>query len=120
MPLLGGAGGYAQLVTASGERRSGQPDAKIPLPSRGARGVADGTRNPFFEDATVADTHMRIWTTQYAPGIALQIARPLDEVDRTLDRLAGYLHRDRGRRDRAGGVARRAHLAARRSRRCGG
>jgi two-component system, OmpR family, sensor histidine kinase MprB len=34
---------------------------------------------------------MRIWTTQYADGIALQIARPLDEVDKTLDRLAGYL-----------------------------
>ena len=89
-PLLGGAGGYAQLVTAGGSAIR-QPDAKIPLPSRGARGVADGTRNPFFEDATVSGTHMRIWTTQYAPGIALQIARPLDEVDRTLDRLAGYL-----------------------------
>ncbi len=89
-PLLGGAGGYAQLVTAGGSviRR---PDAKIPLPSRGARRVADGTRGPFFEDATVRGTHVRILTTQYAPGIAVQIARPLDEVDQTLDRLAGYL-----------------------------
>ncbi|HET9674443.1 MAG TPA: HAMP domain-containing sensor histidine kinase [Gaiellaceae bacterium] len=89
-PLLGGAGGYAQLVTAGGSviRR---PDAKIPLPSRGARRVADGTRTPFFEDATVRGTHVRILTTQYAPGIAVQIARPLDEVDRTLGRLAGYL-----------------------------
>lgn len=89
-PLLGGAGGYAQLVTASGGvyRR---PDAKIPLPSQGARHVADGTRDPFFEDATVAGTHVRIITVQYAPGIAIQIARPLDEVDRTLDRLAGFL-----------------------------
>jgi two-component system, OmpR family, sensor histidine kinase MprB len=89
-PLLGGAGGYAQLVTAGGSAIR-RPDAKIPLPSKGARGVADGTRGPFFEDATVRGTHMRIWTTQYAPGIALQIARPLDEVDKTLDRLAGYL-----------------------------
>ena len=89
-PLLGGAGGYAQLVTASGGvfRR---PDARIPLPSEGARRVAAGTRDPFFEDATVADTHVRILTVQYAPGIAVQIARPLDEVDRTLNRLAGYL-----------------------------
>ena len=89
-PLLGGAGGYAQLVTGSGGvyRR---PDAKIPLPSQGARHVADGTRDPFFEDATVAGTHVRILTVQYAPGIAIQIARPLDEVDRTLDRLAGFL-----------------------------
>jgi two-component system, OmpR family, sensor histidine kinase MprB len=89
-PLLGGAGGYAQLVTASGGvfRR---PDAKIPLPSEGARQVAAGTRNPYFEDATVADTRVRILTAKYADGIAIQIARPLDEVDRTLDRLAGYL-----------------------------
>jgi two-component system sensor histidine kinase MprB len=89
-PLLGGAGGYAQLVTASGGvfRR---PDAKIPLPSEGARQVAVGTRDPFFEDATVADTRVRILTAQYADGIAIQIARPLDEVDRTLDRLAGFL-----------------------------
>jgi two-component system, OmpR family, sensor histidine kinase MprB len=88
-PLLGGAGGYAQLVTANGVFRL--PDAKIPLPSEGAREVAAGTREPFFENATVADTHVRILTAKYAPGIAIQIARPLDEVDKTLDRLAGYL-----------------------------
>lgn len=89
-PLLGGAGGYAQIVTGSGGvfRRAG---ARIPLPSEGARHVATGARDPFFEDATVADTHVRILTVQYAPGIAVQIARPLDEVDRTLNRLAGYL-----------------------------
>jgi len=89
-PLLGGAGGYAQLVTASGGvfRR---PDAQIPLPSVGARQVAAGTRAPYFEDATVADTRVRILTAKYADGIAIQIARPLDEVDKTLDRLAGFL-----------------------------
>ena len=89
-PLLGGAGGYAQLVTASGGVFR-LPDAKIPLPSVGATQVAAGTRDPYFEDATVADTHVRILTARYAPGIAIQIARPLDEVDKTLDRLAGYL-----------------------------
>ena len=89
-PLLGGAGGYAQLVTASGGVFR-LPDAKIPLPSEGARKVAAGTRDPFFENATVADTHVRILTAKFAPGIAIQIARPLDEVDRTLDRLAGFL-----------------------------
>jgi two-component system, OmpR family, sensor histidine kinase MprB len=89
-PLLGGAGGYAQLVTASGGVFR-LPDAKIPLPSEGARQVAAGTREPYFEDATVADTRVRILTAKYADGIAIQIARPLDEVDKTLDRLAGYL-----------------------------
>jgi two-component system sensor histidine kinase MprB len=89
-PLLGGAGGYAQLVTASGGVFR-LPNAKIPLPSVGATQVAEGKRDPYFEDATVADTHVRILTAKYADGIAIQIARPLDEVDKTLDRLAGFL-----------------------------
>ena len=89
-PPLGGAGGYAQLVTGGGEVYR-LPNATIPLPAEGARAVADGTREPFFEDATVADVHVRILTVRYAPGLAVQIARPLDEVDRTLDRLAGFL-----------------------------
>ena len=76
-------------MTANGVFR--RPDARIPLPSAGAVEVAAGTRDPFFENATVADTHVRILTVQYAPGIAVQIARPLDEVDRTLNRLAGFL-----------------------------
>jgi two-component system sensor histidine kinase MprB len=89
-PLLGGAPGYIQLVGADGTavRRE---DAPIPLPSAGAREVAAGTRRPFFEDATVAGTHVRILTTRLVPGVAVQIARPLEEVDRTLRRLAVVL-----------------------------
>ncbi|HSL65238.1 MAG TPA: HAMP domain-containing sensor histidine kinase [Gaiellaceae bacterium] len=89
-PLLGGAPGYIQLVGADGTavRRR---DAAIPLPSEGAREVASGDRDPFFEDATVAGTHVRILTTQLAPGVAVQVARPLEEVDRTLRRLAVVL-----------------------------
>ena len=89
-PLLGGAGGYAQLVLANGEviRR---PDAEIELPKTGGSSVAIGAREPFFSDATVQDTHVRILTEQLTPGIAVQIARPLDEVDHTLDRLAAFL-----------------------------
>jgi two-component system sensor histidine kinase MprB len=86
-PLLGGAPGYIQLVGADGTavRRE---DAPIPLPSEGAREVAAGTRKPFLEDATVAGTHVRILTTRLAPNVAVQIARPLEEIDRTLRELA--------------------------------
>ncbi|MGE5689955.1 MAG: ATP-binding protein [Pseudomonadota bacterium] len=89
-PLLGGAPGYIQLVGADGTavRRR---DAPIPLPSEGAREVAAGTREPFFEDATVAGTHVRILTTRLSAGVAVQIARPLEEIDRTLQRLAFVL-----------------------------
>ena len=86
-PLLGGAPGYIQLVGADGTvyRRD---ESSIPLPSKGAPEVAAGTREPFFEDATVSGTHARILTTQLLPGVAAQIARPLEEVDRTLQQLA--------------------------------
>ena len=86
-PVLGGAGGYAQLVDADG-RSFRSREQTIALPIAGARRVAAGERDPYLEDATVHDTHVRILTTTIAPGVALQIARPLDEVDRTLGRLA--------------------------------
>jgi two-component system sensor histidine kinase MprB len=89
-PRLGGAAGYVQLVAADG-RIARLPGADIPLPSEEATAVAGGARDAFFEDLTVAGTHVRVLTTPAAPGLAIQIARPLDEVDRTLDRLAVIL-----------------------------
>jgi two-component system sensor histidine kinase MprB len=86
-PLLGGAGGYAQVVSPEG-RTFRPPGARTPLPTDGAAEVAAGRREPFVEDATVAGTHVRILTTRLSPSLAVQIARPLDEVDRTLHRLA--------------------------------
>jgi len=84
---LGGAPGVIQLVGTDGTvfRRD---EASIALPSIGAPEVAAGNRDPFFEDATVSGTHVRILTTQLFPGIAAQIARPLEEVDQTLRQLA--------------------------------
>jgi two-component system, OmpR family, sensor histidine kinase MprB len=89
-PLLGGPSGYPQLVTAEGQiiRR---PNARVALPTEGARLVATGAREAFFEDATVAGTHVRILTKPLVPGVALQIALPLGDVDRTLDRLVLFL-----------------------------
>jgi two-component system sensor histidine kinase MprB len=85
-PRLGGAGGYIQFVSADGTvfRPRG---ADVPLPTEGAQEVAAGLRNEFFEDTTVDGTPVRMLTTPVAFG-ALQIVRPLDEVNRTLDRLA--------------------------------
>jgi two-component system sensor histidine kinase MprB len=55
------------------------------------REVAAGEAGPFFTDTTVEDTHVRVLTFQYQPGLALQIPRPLVEVDNTLDRLRTFL-----------------------------
>ena len=85
---LGGAQGVIQLVAAVGapDRPSGE-QAVLPV-SRRARAVAAGEAEQFFEDVTVAGTHARVLTAPLFPGFAIQIARPLDEVDRTLRRLS--------------------------------
>jgi two-component system sensor histidine kinase MprB len=85
-PRLGGAAGYIQFVRADG-RVLLQPNETVRLPSDGARDVAAGQRASFFRDATVAGTHVRIYTTRIRDGTALQIARPLTEVDAVLSRV---------------------------------
>jgi two-component system sensor histidine kinase MprB len=90
-PRLGGAAGYFQLVTAGGTvRRPPGADVPIPVTDRVLQ-VAAGEADPFFADATVADTHVRVLAFPIEPGIALQILRPLDEVDETLERLRTIL-----------------------------
>jgi two-component system sensor histidine kinase MprB len=86
-PRLGGAAGYVQLVPERGPPVRA-PGATVTLPSAGARAVAAGMRDDFYEDAVVAGARVRLLTTRVGPGLALQIARPLDEVDVALHRLA--------------------------------
>jgi two-component system sensor histidine kinase MprB len=40
-----------------------------------------------YEDLDVADTHVRVLSFAYGPGYAVQIARPLTEVDEALGRI---------------------------------
>jgi two-component system sensor histidine kinase MprB len=85
--FLGGAGGYVQAVSADGNVDR-LPDETVELPvSQRTRDVASGASGSFLEDAHAADTHVRILTVQVEPGTALQIARPLTEVDHVLGRL---------------------------------
>jgi two-component system sensor histidine kinase MprB len=50
------------------------------------KGVALGRRNSFFADRDVQGVHVRVYTTQVAGG-AVQVARPLTEVDRALGQM---------------------------------
>ncbi|MBA3788276.1 MAG: HAMP domain-containing protein [Actinobacteria bacterium] len=89
---FGGAEGITQLVTSEGEAI--QPrGARIELPvSEQTRLTAAGKRGSFFADANVSGTHLRVYTLPVdRPGLALQIARPLDEVDAALERIRGLL-----------------------------
>jgi len=90
-PGFGEPGGSVQVVRADGEiLRPPFEEIKLPVVDR-AFTVARGNSPSFFMDETVADTHVRLLTFPYAPGYAVQVARPLTEVDESLSRLRTFL-----------------------------
>jgi two-component system, OmpR family, sensor histidine kinase MprB len=87
---LGGAAGFPQGVLPSGEPVRSTPDA-IPLPiEERDREVARGRSPQFLRDTTVHRTHVRMITFPM-PGGAVQVVRPLNEVDHTLGRIKAWL-----------------------------
>ena len=90
-PQLGGAPGYFQVVNADGDTIR-LPNETVELPVTDAvRDVASGDRGGYLSDADVAGVHVRLITVPYAEGFAIQIARPLTEVDHSLSRIRTYL-----------------------------
>ena len=90
-PELGEAGGYPQLVRSDGETlvRRGAT-LRLPVDDRVLE-VTRGDSDAFARDANVDGTHVRVLTRPYLPDYALQVARPLTEVDHTLDRIRLFL-----------------------------
>jgi two-component system sensor histidine kinase MprB len=84
---FGGPEGLAQLVLPSGHvlRRTGSEES-VPVDSR-AREIARSGSGEYLTDTTVNDTHLRVLTRGAGDNGAVQLARPLDEVDRQLDRV---------------------------------
>jgi len=84
---FGGPGGIAQLVLPSGHvaRRPGTHEV-IPVDGP-AREIARSGSGEDLADTTVSGTHLRVLTRALPTGGAIQMARPLDEVDRQLDRV---------------------------------
>ena len=84
---LGGATGYAQAVWPDGGIVPGPGGIRLPV-DEDVRAVARGERSEYFADAEVAGRPVRLFVKRMPGGEALQLARPLAEVDATLDRLA--------------------------------
>ncbi|MGH2712372.1 MAG: sensor histidine kinase, partial [Thermoleophilaceae bacterium] len=84
---FGGPEGYVQLVLPGG-RVLNRPDQaqQLPVEERAREIAADGS-GTYPTDMTVDGVHLRVLTEGLPRGGALQIARPLDEVDRQLDRI---------------------------------
>jgi len=84
---FGGPEGFAQLVLPSGHAvRFRGGDEALAVDSR-AREIARSGSGDQLADTTVGRTHLRVLTEALQSGGAIQIARPLDEVDRQLDRV---------------------------------
>jgi two-component system sensor histidine kinase MprB len=87
---LGGAAGYPQIVTDEGEAIRGPGEtASLPITEEVLE-VARGERDEFLDDATVEGTHVRYITVPYF-AFALQVARPLTEVDDSLEQIRTLL-----------------------------
>jgi two-component system, OmpR family, sensor histidine kinase MprB len=83
---LGGAPTYLQLIGANGE------GAAFRLPGlEDAEKIAGQGGSPFFSEGHVEGVHVRVYSAQITNGAAIQVFRPLDEVDRTLHRTGLYL-----------------------------
>ena len=90
-PLLGGAAGYVQVVGDNGSTIRPR-NARVPIPINDhVLGVARGDNDSFFYDTNVSGTDLRVFTFPGRPGYAIQVARPLTEVDDSLARIKTFL-----------------------------
>jgi two-component system sensor histidine kinase MprB len=85
---FGGATGLVQIIGPKGAVRElpGQDTIRVPLTPE-AKEVARGEKGPLLQDQTVAGDHLRVLTEPLDGGGAVQVARPLDEVDSVLREL---------------------------------
>jgi two-component system sensor histidine kinase MprB len=78
---------FGQIVTGSGPAVS-LPSSVVVLPVQTqTRAVARAGKGSALFDATVHGQHLRILTQGLAPGTAIEIARPLAEVDSVLSNV---------------------------------
>ena len=82
---FGGAGGYVQRVSPSGQvDRPPNETAELPVEDW-ALDIAEAGRGREIRDMTVDGTHLMVLTEGIGPEGAIQVARPLTEVDNVLD-----------------------------------
>jgi two-component system sensor histidine kinase MprB len=82
---FGGAQGAVQFIDPSGQARS-RGDFLLPV-DPAAASIAKGVSGARLEDQHVAGHHLRVLTAPLPDGGAIQVARPLDEVDSVLHGL---------------------------------
>jgi two-component system, OmpR family, sensor histidine kinase MprB len=88
-----GAGGYIQFLRPDGSVAKSANEGSLPSipPSASARAIAARGTGRDVVDVHVRGEHMRVLTTGVGPGGAVQLARPLTEVDNELGHLVAIL-----------------------------
>jgi ABC-2 type transport system ATP-binding protein len=86
---------FLQAVDAQGQVAKPDPrQVAFPVTDEITQAAAEGG-DPFFTDAVIEDTHVLQLVVPVGGGYALQLIRPLEEVDRLLDRI-GIVLQDGG------------------------
>jgi two-component system sensor histidine kinase MprB len=91
LPEFGEARAYTQVVQNDGSTLvPPRQDVELPV-DEDVLAVASGESAAFWRDVDVDGRHIRVFTFAYAPGAAVQVARPLTEVDQSLERIGLFL-----------------------------
>jgi two-component system sensor histidine kinase MprB len=91
LPEFGEARGYVQLVRTDGNVLV-PPRQNLKLPvDDDVLAVAGQNGAAFWDDVRVDGTHLRVFTFAYGPDSAIQVARPLTEVEQSLHRIGLFL-----------------------------
>lgn len=90
---FGGAGGFVQAVTDDGVvlRPAGVTIGELLPVTTDARAVAAGQLDRVFETVRIEGVPVRILTVPLQTGVAVQVARPLSEVETVLSDLRRQL-----------------------------
>jgi two-component system, OmpR family, sensor histidine kinase MprB len=88
---MGGPRGYVEVIDVLAPHTDSPDGRNLIVDTNRDIAVASGAVSSYFQDLTVRGTHLRVLTHEVGPGIAVQVARPLEDVDLVLGRLAFFL-----------------------------
>jgi two-component system sensor histidine kinase MprB len=89
---FGGVAVFTQAVRQDGTVITPPRTAgKLPVSKRALEAAGGKIDKPFYEDAHVEGIHVRVLTIPAGGGYAIQVARSLEEVDRTLGPIKRWL-----------------------------
>jgi two-component system, OmpR family, sensor histidine kinase MprB len=88
---FGASAAYAQVVTSAGTVWAPAGDTGMLPGTTAAAQVAAGQRGSYFTQATINGVHAMVFTTPLAPGLAVQLAVPLNVVDTEVGSIGATL-----------------------------